>query len=137
MKRFGLKPQCGGCANLMNDINDIARFYRRQKIMEDEERFCNEHNYNFYSLHRTIEVRWTASAYRALLSVFENWRYIIEHLQEMLDSPSNFDQDTLTKIGSLMEILLNKNFIALLALGKFQNIYFQNSHLSVNYTLTP
>ena len=118
MKRIGLEPQCGGCANLINDINDIARFYRRQRIIQDEERFCEEHNYNFYSLHTTIDVRWTASAYRALLSVFENLPYIIQHLQEMLGNPSNFDKDTLAKIASLLEILLNKNFIALLALGK-------------------
>ena len=49
MKRFNLEAQCGGCANLLNDINDIAKFYRRQRIMEDEARFCEDHNYNFYS----------------------------------------------------------------------------------------
>ena len=118
MKRFNLEAQCGGCANLLNDINDIAKFYRRQRIMEDEARFCEDHNYNFYSLFSTIEVRWSASSFRALLKVFENWPYIIEHLKEMLDNPTDFDKDTKDKIRRLLEILLNKNFIALLALGK-------------------
>ena len=119
MKRFNLEAQCGGCANLINDINDLASFYHRQRIMEDEARFCEENNYSYFSLHRTIDVRWTASAFRSLLGVFENWPIIVQHLQEMLADTSGFDKDTRKKIASLLEILLNKNFILLLALGKY------------------
>ena len=141
MKRFNLEAQCGGCANLINDINDLASFYHRQRIMEDEARFCEENNYRYFSLHRTIDVRWTASAFRSLLGVFENWPFIVQHLQEMLADTSGFDKDTRKKIASLLEILLNKNFILLLALGKYL-LYFHDckpwvqNRLARNHNIT-
>ena len=115
-----LEPQCPSCKWLNRDVNKLATFFKRQTVKEAKEKFCAENSIPNFHLHHTIEVRWTPSLYRSLLNIMANWKSIVQFLKEyILSLHARKDKDLIQMITEMLEeILIDKNFLAILSLGK-------------------
>ena len=105
----------------MKDVNAIAKYYKRHKVATSRVEYCERNNADkCFTLHKTIDIRWTPSTFRSLMSIFVNWNLIAGHLDEISKNENRFFDDDTNKKGSaiLEEWFLDKNFLALLALGQ-------------------
>ena len=116
LKSIGLTPQCISCKDLMNYVNRIYVFYKKHKISVHKIAFCKRKNHPIFTLHKEIDVRWTPSTFKALITIFVYWPIIVEHLHELSRYPD--DPDIRLQAKKHLRVFTDKNFLAVLALGK-------------------